>query len=63
MIDLKNKDLDDIAVESLRCKLTMRELVALFEMLDVDYSDREVLLISQYRKYIKKVTHSAALGF
>ena len=62
-MDLRNKNLDDIAVESLRCKLTIKELIALFEMLNVDYSDREISLISLYRKHIKKVCYSVALGY
>ncbi len=62
-MDLKNKDLDDIAVESLRCKMTLKELLALLEMLGVEYTTKQIGEINNYRRYLQRVTRSPALGY
>ena len=60
---LKGKDLDEIAVQSLRCGMTMAELMILLKNLRVRYTWKHLEKIRNYREYIKRTTASHALGF
>ena len=60
---LTGKDLDEIAVQSLRCKLSMAELLSLFEILNVKYTKEQVEKINEYRAHIQVVTRSYALNY
>jgi len=62
-LSLRGKDLEDIAVQSLRCDMNMEELKALFKALHVKYHYRHLQKIKNYRAHVRQVTRSPALGY
>jgi len=60
---LAKKDLDEIAVQSLRCEMSMAELMILLKNLHVRYTWKQLEKIRNYRDHIMRVTASRALGF
>lgn len=62
-IKIKEENLDEIAVQSLRCGMSIDDLINLFDNFNVKYSETDIQKISDYRQHIMTVTRSEALGF
>lgn len=62
-LSLENKDLDEIGCQSLRCGLSMAQLMLLLQVLGVQYRIEQIETIMDYRNHLQRVTRSHALGF
>lgn len=67
-LDLKGKDLEEIAALSLHCGFDMDDLEVFLmgknpNQQRVEYTDAELKTISEYRSHLKRVTSSPALRF
>lgn len=60
---LDGKDLDEIGCQSLRCGISITELMLLLQILGVTYRMEQIETISDYRNHLQRVTRSHALGF
>lgn len=60
---LEGKDLHEIGCQSLRCDLSIQDLMLLFEVLGVQYQIAHIETIIDYRNHLQRVTRSHALGY
>ncbi len=62
-LSLENKDLDEIGCQSLRCGLSMADLMLLLQVLGIEYRIEQIETIMDYRNHLQRVTKSHALGY
>ena len=61
--DLENADLEEIGCQSLRCKMSIGELVLLLTILNIKFTKAQIEKIREYRLFLQRVTKSVALGY
>ena len=60
---LDNADLEEIGCQSLRCKMSLGELILLLTILNIKFTKAQIEKIRDYRKYLQSITRSRALGY
>ena len=60
---LQGKDLEEIGCQSLRCKMSIGELILLLTVLNIKFTKKQIETIREYRQFLQKITRSAALGY
>ena len=61
--EFEGKDLEEIGCQSLRCGMTMGQLMLLLEILNIKYTEAQIEKIRDYRMHLQRVTRNQALGY